>query len=92
MWTMSLGIRANACWAIQELTARQVKYFFSTYIFLCLAPSLFGLDIDECKAKTCRNGGTCVDGLNEHTCECVPGYTGDSCETGNLRFKLGYGA
>ena len=29
----------------------------------------------------CQNGGTCSDGVNEYTCGCVAGYTGDDCET-----------
>ena len=27
------------------------------------------------------NGATCVDGSNNYTCNCVPGYTGFDCET-----------
>ena len=39
-------------------------------------------DIDECLGISCHNGGTCTDGVNEYTCECVAGYTGMNCETG----------
>ena len=39
-------------------------------------------DIDECLVISCHNGGTCTDGVNEYTCECVAGYTGMNCETG----------
>ena len=39
-------------------------------------------DIDECLGISCHNGGTCTDGINEYTCECVAGYTGMNCETG----------
>ena len=39
------------------------------------------LDIDECSSSPCENGGTCVDGVDVYTCECMAGYTGDQCET-----------
>ena len=39
-------------------------------------------DIDDCKPSPCENGGTCTDGVNSYTCECVDGYTGVNCETG----------
>ena len=32
----------------------------------------------------CENGGSCDDRLDGYTCNCVPGYTGDNCESGNL--------
>ena len=42
------------------------------------------LDIDECDSVPCQSGGTCSDGINEFTCNCVPGHTGVLCETGKL--------
>ena len=45
------------------------------------------LDIDECSPNPCKNGATCVDGINEYSCTCVAGHTGTDCETGNnLKF------
>jgi len=41
------------------------------------------LDIDECVNHTCQNGGSCVDGVNNYSCNCMPGFTGDRCQTGN---------
>lgn len=29
----------------------------------------------------CQHGGICNDGLNSYTCNCMPGYTGNNCET-----------
>ncbi|XP_078659592.1 uncharacterized protein LOC144904521 [Branchiostoma floridae x Branchiostoma belcheri] len=40
-----------------------------------------GSDTDDCDGVTCQNGGTCVDGDNTYTCDCVSGYVGDHCET-----------
>ncbi len=42
---------------------------------------------DPCDNVTCLNGGTCVDGLG--TCECLPGFEGDSCEINTFQLFLG---
>ena len=42
----------------------------------------FFADIDYCETSTCDNGGTCIDGIDDYTCECQEGYTGSNCETG----------
>ncbi len=41
-------------------------------------------DIDDCVNHTCSNGGSCVDGVNSYSCNCLVGFTGDHCETGNM--------
>ena len=43
----------------------------------------FFLDIDECATIPCQNGGSCTDQVNGYTCNCVDGYYGNDCETGN---------
>ena len=43
---------------------------------------VFFLEINECESDPCLSSGTCVDELNQYTCNCVPGYTGINCETG----------
>ena len=39
-------------------------------------------DINECDSSPCQNGGTCTDNVNGYTCDCVAGYTGTECQTG----------
>ena len=43
---------------------------------------VFLLDIDDCVNHTCANGGSCMDGINNYSCNCLVGFTGSSCETG----------
>ncbi|XP_022787244.1 protein eyes shut-like [Stylophora pistillata] len=38
------------------------------------------IDIDDCMNHRCSNSGSCVDGLNNYTCNCLEGYTGNHCE------------
>ena len=40
---------------------------------------VFLADVDECESLPCAHGSTCVDDVNEYTCVCTPGYTGDGC-------------
>ena len=39
-------------------------------------------DINNCVNHTCENGGSCVDGINNYSCDCLVGFTGYHCETG----------
>ena len=54
--------------------------FFPDYLFSYLVS-----DIDYCINVTCKNGGSCVDGLDKYTCSCGAGFSGDHCETGKYR-------
>ncbi|XP_041369827.1 sushi, von Willebrand factor type A, EGF and pentraxin domain-containing protein 1-like [Gigantopelta aegis] len=36
--------------------------------------------VNTCDSNPCQNSGTCVDGLDEYTCRCRPGYSGVHCE------------
>lgn len=42
-------------------------------------------EVDECQSNPCLNGATCLDGVNSFTCVCLPSYTGDLCEQGQLQ-------
>ena len=39
-------------------------------------------NIDECHDMPCLNGGTCTDGVNSFSCDCVAGFVGDTCGIG----------
>ena len=47
-----------------------------------IARSIPAPDIDECSPNPCQNDGTCTDGVDSFTCDCVAGYTGTNCMTG----------
>ncbi|XP_046368498.2 protein crumbs-like isoform X1 [Haliotis rufescens] len=38
------------------------------------------INIDDCTASSCQNGGVCVDGVNSFSCKCRRGYSGDRCQ------------
>ena len=46
-------------------------------------------DIDDCVNHTCGNGGSCEDGVNSYSCNCLVGFTGDQCETGRMHVVQG---
>ena len=48
---------------------------------------LWPTDIDDCAADPCLNGGTCTDGVNEYTCACAPGFTGDECQISKFALR-----
>ena len=54
------------------------------YIYIYNMADLFVLyiDINDCIDGACLNEGTCIDGVNEYTCNCMPGYTGSNCQIG----------
>ena len=55
------------------------------YIYMLLL-----LELNECVPAPCLNGGTCVDGVRDYTCNCdsftedgvLIYYTGRNCGTG----------
>ena len=34
----------------------------------------------QCPPNRCRNGGSCIDGINTFTCDCPDGWEGEFCE------------
>lgn len=37
-------------------------------------------DILECASNPCKNGGTCIEGINHYMCRCPAGTTGTNCD------------
>lgn len=56
------------------------NYNFCTYIFTIIIVS----DVYDCSGVICRNGGTCIDGVNTYSCKCMTGYTGQHCEISKI--------
>ena len=54
------------------------NHYFSGLLFV-----LF-LDYAGCQSNPCENNGTCTDDVNNYQCECIEGYTGVNCETGEI--------
>ena len=38
------------------------------------------INIDECEGGPCQHGATCVDGIAQYSCRCLPGYEGRDCD------------
>ena len=38
-------------------------------------------NIDDCTPGACLNGGTCVDGINDSSCNCTDGWEGEDCSS-----------
>lgn len=36
-------------------------------------------NIDECASQPCLNGGSCLDHVNDFTCNCSPQFMGTTC-------------
>ena len=63
-----------------------------TNTFSVLKYILHFVDIDDCRSNSCKNDGTCIDGVNDYTCKCASGYTGDNCETGMSERNMDHSA
>ena len=48
----------------------------------CVKNYFFSADIDNFMNHICSLiGGSCMDGVNNYSCACLFGFTGDFCET-----------
>ena len=50
--------------------------------------AIFIPDIDNCCNVPCGPYGVCIDGIESYSCSCLPGITGDNCETSKSRIQL----
>ncbi|XP_065317440.1 delta-like protein 4 [Gordionus sp. m RMFG-2023] len=54
----------------------------SSFVCRCVpgfTGSLCQIDIPDCRARPCSNGGTCTDLINDYSCNCPPGFEGKDC-------------
>ena len=51
--------------------------------YIVAATVLYLTDIEECASLPCQNFGECSEELpGSYECECLSGYSGDTCEIG----------
>ena len=80
---MYLSLQLRICVEmIKFLCCNKLSIILSANIIFTLALLNNISDIDECVNHTCRNGGSCVDGVSNYSCNCKAGFTGDRCQTG----------
>jgi len=41
-------------------------------------------DAESCSSSPCENGATCENLLADFRCHCAPGWTGSTCELGDI--------
>lgn len=52
------------------------------YTYLTNPLSLVSADVNECETEPCEHGGTCIDEVNGFSCNCTPGWEGNTCQFG----------
>lgn len=74
--------------ALAEISTQFVSFNkYSWYYSLLLTVLLYifsCIDVDECMASPCKNGGKCKNLLGSYTCYCPTGVLGKNCEIGKL--------
>ena len=61
------------------------KTKFDSFLFKSNCHSANIKDVNECEPEPCEHG-SCTDGVNSHTCECDPGYSGRNCNESTKKF------
>ncbi|KAL5012769.1 hypothetical protein ScPMuIL_011320 [Solemya velum] len=64
----------------QSLIPKDISWTNSSCPVVDLNCSDGDTDGDDCWSNPCKNGGTCIDGLSNHTCVCPHLFNGTSCE------------
>ena len=63
-------------------TSKNYVYYVKS-IFLA-----FFSDTDDCDPYPCVNNATCIDGVNNYTCACSPGFEGRNCTISEFCFSF----
>ena len=74
---LSMTLSANARMALR---ATSVRYEYDIF-YLNLIFYNFKINVDECENNECSNNSTCIDGINKYSCQCLPGFRGQFCQT-----------
>lgn len=59
----------------------KVSYFNVNGFCFSITGKMCHINIDECAINPCHNGGTCIDGVNSFTCQCIEGYQDPTCQS-----------
>ena len=86
----------NKLKSASEQQVSNCSYFFDGYrmtVTFCCGkkidfPIFFTKDTNECDPDPCHNGGTCIDAMNDYSCECIPGFEGKNCAESKYRHIL----
>lgn len=67
-------------WQGVEAVARPVVGWHHSRHLLCAGFTGQNCEenINDCPGNNCKNGGTCVDGVNTYNCQCPPEWTGNT--------------
>ena len=55
-----------------------IKFNFLKMFVLGVLGEKCEINIDDCTEESCENGGTCEDGINSYSCNCIEGFEGSS--------------
>ncbi|XP_062584658.1 sushi, von Willebrand factor type A, EGF and pentraxin domain-containing protein 1-like [Saccostrea cucullata] len=67
-----------SCKSGYKLVGNQQRTCQSNKVWSGSLPSC--IFVNTCNSNPCQNGGSCIDGENQYTCNCIHGYTGVHCE------------
>ena len=71
--TVDVSYNENGC----------IVRYMKTYLAITSNKIFILSDIDECNPNPCLHGGNCFDAVNNYTCICMVGFTGQNCQIGN---------
>ena len=76
----SLGLKGD-CIGSSESTLVKIPHCWKSHVTTHFSTA----DVNECQTGShqCTSGGRCVNNPGNYSCECLPGFTGQYCQTGD---------